>query len=78
MTPKIKLVAVVAVALAVMLGCATLAPGSDPIVVNTERVLRAADGIYAEAMAYLPGLALASRIRSATLLPGNEGCATST
>lgn len=59
MTPKLKLVAVVVVALAVTLGCATLAPGSDPIVVNTERVLRAADGIYAEAMAYYfrPGVA---------------------
>ena len=57
---KAKVALVIALLLALIAcGCATLAPGADPIVVNTERVLRAADGIYAEAMAYYfkPGVA---------------------
>lgn len=51
-----------AVALAAVLlfsACTAVAPGNDPIVVNAERGLRAADAIYAESMAYYfrPGVA---------------------
>lgn len=39
--------------------CATITPGSDPVVVRTEQTLTAADAIYAESMRYYfaPGVA---------------------
>lgn len=60
MHPKVKFAALVATLLAlVACGCATIAPGHDPVIVNTERALRAADAIYANAMRYYfsPGVA---------------------
>lgn len=43
----------IAVALALTLvACASVAPGNDPVVVNAERGLAAADVIYAESMRY--------------------------
>lgn len=36
----------------IVVGCATIAPGNDPVVVNTERALRAADVVYKTAMQY--------------------------
>ena len=51
--------------LGVLSGCASVAPGSDPVVVRAQQALRAADAIYREGMAYYftPGVA-------ATLSPG--------
>lgn len=54
--------AVVAVLLVFSLGlggCASVAPGHDPVVVHTEQALKAGDALYGDAMAYYfaPGVA---------------------
>jgi hypothetical protein len=49
----------------VFVGCATLAPGADPVVVRAEQTLAGGDALYGDAMAYYftPGVA-------ASLAPG--------
>ena len=46
-------------AIVVLQGCASVAPGSDPVVVRTEQALKASDEIYRQAMEFwfTPGVA---------------------
>jgi len=48
-----------ALVLVLLVGCATLAPGADPVVVRTEQALRSGDALYADTMAwwFAPGVA---------------------
>lgn len=60
MPHRLKVAALVMLLLAlVACGCASVAPGNDPVVVHAERTLGAADVLYAAAMRYYftPGVA---------------------
>jgi len=52
-------IAALVLALAVLTGCASLAPGEDPVVVRTEQALSVGDAIYKDGMAwwFIPGVA---------------------
>ena len=59
MRQKIARISSAYVLLLVLVACATLPPGADPIVVRAEQTLSGADAVYGEAMAYYyrPGVA---------------------
>ncbi|TAL44258.1 MAG: hypothetical protein EPN91_04725 [Salinibacterium sp.] len=59
MNPRISRRLVAVIALAVLIGCASLAPGEDPIVVRSEQALSAGDALFKDGMAYYftPGVA---------------------
>lgn len=52
MNARQKNVAIVVVLALALVACASVAPGNDPVIVNAERGLAAADVIYAESMRY--------------------------